>query len=62
MAAQGYLADGDLVTQESDTAWPFLARVEEVSAPNVYSDHGTVARWIYRVVKSSPPKPDHLRP
>lgn len=62
MAEQGFLADGDLVTQESVTAWPFLARVEEVSAPNVYSDHGTVSRWIYRVVKSTPSKPDHPRP
>lgn len=61
-AGQGYLAAGDLVIQENDAAWPFLVRVEEVAAPNVYSDRGTVARWIYRVVRSSPPKPDHPRP
>jgi 4-amino-4-deoxy-L-arabinose transferase-like glycosyltransferase len=49
LAAEGRLAAGDLVIQEYDTDQPFLVRVEQVSAPNMFSDHRVLTRWIYRV-------------
>ncbi len=61
IAAQGYLASGDLVIQESEEDLPFLARIEEITAPNIFSDHRTLTRWIYRVVESPAPKAGNLR-
>ncbi|MEI6107721.1 MAG: glycosyltransferase family 39 protein, partial [Opitutae bacterium] len=49
LAEEGQLAGGDLVVQDSDTIWPFLDRVEAVTAPNVFSDQQTLTRWICRV-------------
>lgn len=62
LAEQGRLADGDLVIQENDVPLPYLVRLEEVSAPNVYSLNQTLTQLIYRVDKSLLPKLERPRP
>lgn len=49
LAQAGRLAAGDLVVLESGSPPPFLAEIEEVSAPNVFSRNGIVTQRIYRV-------------
>ena len=61
MAAQGDLARGDLVIQEDEMNYPFLTKIEEVSAPNVYSDQRTLTQWIYRVAEFPAAKADNAR-
>jgi hypothetical protein len=61
MAAAGDVVRGDLVIQESEEDLPFLAKVEEVLAPNVYAEGQTVTRWIYRVAESPAAKREPAR-
>lgn len=60
LAAQGYLTRGDLVIMEVDSKVSFLARVEEISAPNIFSDGRTATQWIYRVTDSPSPRPESV--
>lgn len=53
LAAQGQLASGDLVIEDRETPFPFLTKIEAVTAPNVFSDNQILTRWICRVGDAS---------
>jgi hypothetical protein len=49
LADRHALADGDLVIEDFDTGVPLLVKVEEVSAPGLYSENTVRTQAIYRV-------------
>jgi hypothetical protein len=57
LASRGLLANGDLVIEDFDTRSPLLSRVEDVSAPDVYSENTVRNQSIYRIegVPARPP-------
>lgn len=60
LLTRGTVAHGDLVLQESLNRSPLLTLVEETTAPNVYSLHGTHTHYIYRYLgppAAPPPAP-----
>ena len=50
LAETGRLVPGDLIARENPAGLPGLVLVAEVTAPNVYSHHGTTTHYVYRVV------------
>ena len=48
-AAHGLLANGDLVIEDFATGSPLLVKVEDVSAPDVFSTGAVRTQSIYRI-------------
>jgi hypothetical protein len=53
LAAHGLLANGDLVIEDFDTHSPLLVKVEDVSAPDVFSESTVRTQSIYRIEGNS---------
>jgi hypothetical protein len=49
LAERGVLRKGDLVIEDYDTRSPLLVKVDEVTAPDIFSGRGTRTQAIYRI-------------
>jgi hypothetical protein len=55
LAADGQVGAGDLVIEDCRSGHPGLTKIEDVSAPDVFSKNVIRTQAIYRVASSAPP-------